>query len=145
VDSELARIWFQRCKSNRGLLHAFLFSQLARNRGAQGRKRPRGSPELVYCHTETLQYVNEKFSQPTTACDDDNVLAVAALAYNGPARTETVSRSPCQGPLKALQVLDIYGGLLDVVPMHLQGLRRMLSMRGGLANLELPGLAQQMS
>ena len=135
-------MWLEKCLSKRGLFHAFLFCQLARNRVTKAQCE---SPELLYCRLETVREVNEKFACPSSACDDDNILAVAALAFNGSVVPSTPLPSPCQGPLKALLILDIYGGVLDTAPVHLEGLAKMVSIRGGLANFQLPGLAQQIS
>jgi hypothetical protein len=145
LRSSLANAWFEKCVSQRGLFHAFFFCQFARNRAAKALTARQDSPELLSCHMEAVREINKKFSNASTACDDENILAVGALAYHGPVKTEIPSRSPCQGPLKALQVLDIYGGVLGTVPVHLDGLARMVSIRGGLANIKLPGLAQQIS
>jgi hypothetical protein len=50
-----------------------------------------------------------------------------------------------QGPMNALQGLDIYTGYIDTVPMHVAGLQRMLALRGGLDSIKFPGLAAMIS
>lgn len=47
--------------------------------------------------------------------------------------------------MNAMQGLDIYGGHLGTVPMHIEGLAKMLSMRGGIENIQFPGLAAMIS
>jgi len=47
--------------------------------------------------------------------------------------------------MNAMQGLDVYGGRLDTVPMHTEGLARMLSIRGGLDKIQFPGLAAMIS
>ena len=145
VQSSLADTWLRKFTSGRGLFHALLYTQLARNRVAKALlAKPDGS-ELVSCHSVTVQEINDKIRNTSTACDDDNIIAVLALAFHGSVRIDDSPSSPSQGPLKALQVLDIYGGALDTVPMHEDGLAKMLAIRGSLANLAMPGLAPQIS
>jgi hypothetical protein len=138
-------MWFQKAVSERRLFHAFMYGQFARNRAAKGLLAKQDSPELVSCHSEAVREVNKRFQNPSTACEDENILAVMILAYNGHALTESPPKSPCQGPLKALQVLNIYGGALDTVPVHIDGLAKMVSIRGGLQKLKLAGLGQRIS
>ena len=145
MQSSLADTWLRKFISQRGLFHALLFTQLARNRVARALLDKPDSSELLSCHSVTVQEINQKIQQTSTACDDDNIIAVLALAFHGSVRIDDSSNSPSQGPLKALQVLDIYGGALDTVPVHEEGLARMLAIRGGLANLAMPGLATQIS
>jgi hypothetical protein len=141
----VATEWLAKCISHRGLFHAFLFGQLSRTRATKALSPGRDSPELKFCHAVTVREVNKKFQNTSTACDDDNILAVLILAFNGQTLTERPSKSPCQGPLKVLQALDIYGGALDTVPMHMEGLAKMLSFRGGAARIKLSGLAHAIS
>ena len=141
----MATEWLAKCISHRGLFHAFLFGQLSRTRATKALSPGRDSPELKFCHAVAVREVNKKFQNTSTACDDDNILAVLILAFNGQTLTERPSKSPCQGPLKVLQALDIYGGALDTVPMHVEGLAKMLSFRGGAAPIKLSGLAQAIS
>jgi len=67
------------------------------------------------------------------------------LSYHGDLRRAAPVMAPSQGPLTTLQLLHIYGGRLETVQVHLQGLAKMLSLRGGLSKIQLPGLAQAIS
>lgn len=100
---------------------------------------------MIICHLETVKGINRSIQYDSTACNDDNILAVLALAISGPAKNTTAAKVPSQGPLKALQCLDICGGALEIVPSHAAGLMKMISIRGGLNDLKVPGLAQQIS
>ena len=100
---------------------------------------------MIFCHLEAIKGINNSIQCDPMACNDDNMLAVLALAISGPTVHNMPLRAPSQGPLKALQALDIYGGALETVPVHVAGLLKMVSMRGGLNTIELPGLAQQLS
>ena len=47
--------------------------------------------------------------------------------------------------MNTLQGIDIYGGRLDTVKIHNDGLAKMVSIRGGLNNVEFLGLAAMIS
>jgi len=142
-DLSIAEMWFRKCFQDRGIFHAAFYCHFARMRAITSREDE--CREQVYCYSEAIREIHRKFENPSTACVDDNILAVFALAYNGDVRRDKPSHSPTSGPLKALQVLDIYGGRLETVHVHLQGLAKMLSIRGGLSKIRLPGLAHLIS
>ncbi|KAI1609879.1 hypothetical protein EDD36DRAFT_453605 [Exophiala viscosa] len=141
--SPLAGTWLRTTFRDRGLFHASLFCQLTRNRVFYA--SPAESREQVQCYTETVRGVHQKFGDTTMSCEDENILAVYALSYHGDLRRSPPAVAPSQGPLTTLQLLHIYGGRLETVPVHLQGLAKMLTLRGGLSKIQLPGLAQAIS
>lgn len=79
------------------------------------------------------------------SCEDENILSVYSLTYHGDLRRDNPAIAPSQGPLTTLQLLHVYGGRLETVQVHLQGLAKMLTLRGGLNKIKLPGLAQAIS
>lgn len=44
-----------------------------------------------------------------------------------------------------MQLLDAYAGRLDPVSIHLKALSKIVSMKGGLGAIKLPGLAAMLS
>lgn len=145
LEESVAHLLYQKCLSQRTLFHAFLFGQFARNRLNAPYGSTHESHEMIVCHLETVKGINRSIQYGTTACSDENIIAVLALAISGQLTVTKLPKAPSQGPLKALQCLDIYGGALEKVPTHAAGLMKMVSMRGGLEELKLPGLAQQIS
>ncbi|KIX98345.1 uncharacterized protein Z520_05646 [Fonsecaea multimorphosa CBS 102226] len=135
--------WLQMTFRDRSLFHASLFCQLTRNRIFL--LSPSDSPETMQCYTETIRGVHQKFADTSVSCEDENILAVYALSYHGEPRVHPPTPAPSQGPLTTLQLLHLYGGRLRTVNVHLQGLAKMLTLRGGLSKLKLPGLAQAIS
>lgn len=142
--SPLAETWLRLTFRDRGLFHASLYCQLTRNRIFFA-ATPAESREQVQCYTETIRGVHQKFQDTSMSCEDANILSVYALSYHGDLRRDPPAIAPSQGPLTTLQLLHIYGGRLETVQVHLQGLAKMLSLRGGLSTLKLPGLAQAIS
>ena len=117
-----------------------MFCQLTRNHVFFA--SPAHSPEQMQCYTETIRGVHHKFADTSMSCEDENILAVYALSYHGELRLHPPVTAPSQGPLTTLQLLHLYGGRLHTVNVHLQGLAKMLALRGGLSKIKLPGLAQ---
>ncbi|EXJ76326.1 uncharacterized protein A1O5_00834 [Cladophialophora psammophila CBS 110553] len=135
--------WLRMTFRDRSLFHASLFCQLTRNRIFL--LSPAESREQVQCYTETIRGVHQKFADSSMSCEDENILAVYALSYHGEPRLHPPAAAPSQGPLTTLQLLHLYGGRLHTVNVHLQGLAKMLTLRGGLSQIKLPGLAQAIS
>ncbi|KIX03592.1 uncharacterized protein Z518_07145 [Rhinocladiella mackenziei CBS 650.93] len=141
--SPLAETWLRTTFRDRGLFHASLFCQLTRNRiffSSAPETR-----EQMQCYNETIRGVHERFKDAILSCEDENILSVYALSYHGELRRDPPAVAPSQGPLTTLQLLHIYGGRLETVQVHLQGLAKMLSLRGGISKIALPGLAQAIS
>lgn len=141
--SPLAEEWQRTTFHDRGLFHASLYCQLTRNRVFFSTAAE--TPEQMQCYTETIRGVHQKFLDLSMRCEDANILSVYALSYHGEPRRDLPEVSPSQGPLTTLQLLHIYGGRLQTVHMHLQGLAKMLTLRGGLSKIKLPGLAKAIS
>lgn len=100
-------------------------------------------------HQKAVKIIKDNMSQPSTACNDENILAVFALSQhqistNHAAAYKTPRNAPKQGPLRSLRLLDLYGGPIRAAKMHQEGLSRMVELRGGVQNLELAGLKEQM-
>lgn len=148
LENSITKQWIYRSMNSSLLFHVLLFSQLARlaapkleGLSAVNRKA------YWYCYAEVVQEMNRRLNDPSTRVSDESLLAIMGLAYSGnPTTGETdYSRSPSQGPMNSMQGLDVYAGQLNSVTMHVNGLTRMLSMRGGIGDIEFPGLQAMLS
>jgi hypothetical protein len=136
----------QQLSSDPGLLHGFLFSQLVRNKAADRYTTGKTEYHMLACYAQAVKYINSRMGHTQTACDDLNILAVSLLAYSGKVNPRNEpGAGPTQGPLKSLQLLDFYGGIIDSDSTHERGLTRMIELRGGIDHVEVPGLAQMLS
>lgn len=133
--------------SEPGCLYAYMFGQLIRNK--HNHRLPLKSQHQLLCaHAETVTYVNQALSDHKIACSDSTILAVFALAYHSitieekpPKGSTAIFRAPEQGPLKSLRLLNLYGGPIETVSMHREGLLKLIQLRGGIEKITLPGLA----
>ncbi|ETI28584.1 hypothetical protein G647_01034 [Cladophialophora carrionii CBS 160.54] len=139
--------WISCYMKDSTFFHAICFAQLARSLATETRLKPINRKAYWYCYAEVVREVNRRFNDPAERCSDETIFAVQALAFHGDATTDEADtpRSPSQGPMNSMQGLDIYAGRLNPVSMHVNGLARMLALRGGIADIELPGLAAMLS
>ncbi|KIY02124.1 uncharacterized protein Z520_02262 [Fonsecaea multimorphosa CBS 102226] len=142
-NDDLAATWVRKIMSDSGLLYAYMFSQLMRNKQKQhlGRKAER---QLIHAYSETITYVNRALTNHSTACSDSTLLAVFTLAYHSMTLDSRPQpnrpRGPTQGPLNSLRLLNLYGGPLEAASMHREGLLKIIELRGGIEKYTLPGL-----
>ncbi|KIW81531.1 hypothetical protein Z517_04557 [Fonsecaea pedrosoi CBS 271.37] len=142
-ENELAAIWVRTIMSDAGILYAYMFSQLMRNKHKHRLDRI-AEHQLLHAYSETVTYVNTALSNRGTACNDRTLLAVFTLAYHSMTLDsqppQDPPRGPAQGPLNSLRLLNLYGGPLGAVSIHREGLLKMIELRGGIGKFTLPGL-----
>ncbi|RVX74522.1 hypothetical protein B0A52_01648 [Exophiala mesophila] len=154
--SHIATTWFETIIADPGLLHASLYAALIRNKVTKHLLIDREELKIAVCQSESVQAINSRLSDPKpgVACGDLNIQSVFNLAFNSLRSQDSGSDSsssqsqftrPAQGPLGSLKMIDLYGGRIETMPVHCHGLNRMISVRGGLHKLELPGLGSQIS
>ncbi|KAJ9609016.1 hypothetical protein H2200_006787 [Cladophialophora chaetospira] len=146
-EQSVVQHWISWYMNDSTLFHALCFAQLARSSTKVTELKPIDRRAYWYCYSEVVREVNRRFSDPSESCSDENILAVLALAFHGDATPDEtdIPRSPSQGPMNSMQGLETYAGYLNPVSLHVNGLARMLSLRGGIADIEFPGLAAMLS
>lgn len=126
-----------------------ILSQLVRDIHANA-SRSRGQLNRLALaqRNAVVKLVNAHLQNPQVACTNDTIFAVVTLAFNSTTCRTLVSGAhsrPNQGPLKELRCLDLYGGPIEQVSVHQQGLKTLIELRGGLSNIDIPGLPEMMS
>lgn len=100
---------------------------------------------LISTHSKAISLLNEEMKDSKQACSDENMLSVLALACHGRVRQVSEGHErPNQGPLREIQGLAHYA-LVDLVPLHIDGLASLVNMRGGLGSVGLVGLGAAIS
>ncbi|KAJ9663807.1 hypothetical protein H2198_000567 [Neophaeococcomyces mojaviensis] len=138
---QMAKDWFQQCLKTRGILHTALYCQAKRAQAIRPGMTVLPTNELVLCQTEALHAINDKLTQSATACDDESLRIVFSLTWHGAIKQNMPQFVPRQAPMGNLQSLRLFMGVISCDPVHAQGLDNMIALRGGLDNLEMPGLA----
>jgi hypothetical protein len=74
---------------------------------------------------------------------DEVILAIAGLASHEVVNVTEEKIKPFSSPLQSAGLLNTYGGL-QMVPEHRNAVLRLITLRGGIENLRLNGLAECM-
>lgn len=128
--------------SNKYLVHMFLTGTLVDIRGNLGTTPSnRVAFDIFRSRAEIIRRLMAAIKNPVEACTDTNILAIVALTKTVPSqKVELPSKTPKQGPLKSLQLIDSFS-LSDIDPVHVDGLATLVELKGGLEKIETPGLA----
>jgi hypothetical protein len=128
------------------MLHMFIIGALLHSQGAFGSlSRSPTALHLFRSRAEIVRHMSIAMCDADEACKDINIFVVSALANKGPSKRVAMPlKTPKQGPLKKLQSLDSCA-LADTVPVHVDGLSKLIKLKGGLGKVEMPGLAALIS
>lgn len=88
-----------------------------------------------------IQKVNECISDPNVASRDEVILAILILASHEVMKRSTGKENPSNSPLKNAQWLNIYS-TITYVPEHMEAVLNLVTLRGGLENIKMFGLAE---
>jgi hypothetical protein len=124
----------------------FLMGTLIDTRGNLGATPSnRVALDIFRSRAEIVRKLRVAIEDPVDAGKDMNILAIVALAKTVPyQKVELPPKTPKQGPLKSLQLLDSFS-LSNLDPVHVDGLRKLIELKGGLEQIETPGLAPVIS
>ncbi|XRM40629.1 hypothetical protein ABZX51_003937 [Aspergillus tubingensis] len=99
-------------------------------------------PYLKQYYLDTITSINEALHDPVRATADATILAVLMMVEKPLLHDDNQwsKQSPFQAPLQGLQWLDVHSAR-EPNQLHQMGLHRIISLRGGLAQVTTPGLA----
>lgn len=98
-------------------------------------------PTEVLVEARSIELLSQEMSNLETALTEANIVAIVASGYCGKVHPMRKGRLPRQSFLRLLQDLNVYGRMV-VVEAHVEGLKKLVPMLGGLFKLKTPGLAQ---
>jgi hypothetical protein len=126
-----------------------IFVQSVREAELDGAKGARARRIAAAYYSKALVAINEDLRDADTMCADSTLLSVLALAYYQPRnyseRSGAPPARPKQGPMDSLRLLNIHRGPIGKVSIHAKALSRLVALRGGLHDMNLPGLESMMS
>ncbi|KAJ5929817.1 hypothetical protein N7454_006767 [Penicillium verhagenii] len=157
-DSSLQQIpslprlsWFSLARSDPVLFTAFMYGSLCHQRVLWANRRlssdsygPIQHRLLEKCETDSIILINRAVHDPSRAISDAILLSVVCMAHHAAPTEIKIQSTPFHPPFQQLQWLDVYGCLAPNV-IHVQGLVQLLKLRGGIRNVQLPGLAATLS
>jgi hypothetical protein len=145
-----AKDWYSLSTSNSTLLIAMLFGSFVHKRTnwllGRGDFGLADIRMIQMCEVESIRNINRAIQDPSQATSDAVILSVVCLANNRyeERTSQYTDHSPFHAPLRSLQWIDIYGSLFPN-PVHEAGLVQLIALRGGLEEIQLPGLAAVIS
>lgn len=139
--------WFASSACNAALHSTLLYGSYSHRRALwlvkqRGHFSADDAKQMAICEADAIARINRAIKIPAEAVTDELILCVLCMATNKLENPlwEGITQSPFNAPLRSLQWLDVYGRL-SPHPVHQAGLRQLVSLRGGLEKLGLPGLA----
>jgi hypothetical protein len=88
-----------------------------------------------------IQQVNQCLSDPDVASHDEVILAILILASHEAMNMSASKQNPFNSPLRNAQWLNIYS-TITYVPEHMKAVLDLVTLRGGLENIKMFGLAE---
>ncbi|KAK0099539.1 hypothetical protein ONS95_000264 [Cadophora gregata] len=147
-ETQMPTAWFRKAWEKPILMHALAFGAIVHMDVLRSPRISLENPLRLFHKVQTMTLLKEEMKNPDATALDDVILAVLALSTN---EVETVAnhmkekvRSPFNSPLPSIQWLDVYGSITHV-KAHTLAMRSLVARRGGLENVELPGLAETLS
>ena len=100
------------------------------------------TPHLQACYKETITALNDVLRDPARATTDGTILAVLMTVEKSEIEVHKSwsQESPFQAPLQGLQWLNVHSAREPNL-IHQNGLCRIVQLRGGLSNIQTPGVA----
>jgi hypothetical protein len=104
-------------------------------------------------HVRVIKSVRQDLTSSQDKCGDGTITMVLSLALQeqigivgDQSKRQDAFRTPKQGPLQFLRMLDVYGAhrTPETTP-HIRALLKMAQIRGGVARLGIGGLGHQIS
>jgi hypothetical protein len=152
----LIEYWFPLSLHDPTLFTATIFSTLSHQRArwlmkdkADGIFRRQDQKWLELSYLAAITMINKSLQDPENATTDTIALSVLILAELATSEEHALEiilcrDSPFDPPLQSLQWLDVYSSL-PPNPIHVEGLIRIIKLKGGLESIKLPCLAAIMS
>ncbi|KAJ5735850.1 uncharacterized protein N7483_000975 [Penicillium malachiteum] len=142
------QFWLPLSMNDRALFPALLSASLSHRvingllSGVISSRYSDDTPHLQACYKETISALNDVLRDPSRATTDETILAVLMTVEKPEIEMHKLwsQESPFQAPLQGLQWLNVHSAREPNLT-HQNGLCRIIQLRGGLANIQTPGVA----
>lgn len=149
INNPYLQSWLPLSLESPILFAALLFSSLTHKRArwliSGHTSDPFEEPDeqlLALSYKDTVHLANEALRDPAQATSDTTILSVLMMieSTEAPMKRDWNRKSPFRAPLQGLQWLNIHGSRVPNLD-HQNGLSRLIKLKGGLQNIEVPGVA----
>jgi len=137
----LSKAWFTSGLRTPLLFHALVYSGSNHLDFMRWSNIFPNAPKPLSHKLVVIRKLNEALSDPSLASSDEVILAILILASQEVFMSKEITRNPFNSPLRTLGWLNVYGNF-KFVPQHVKAVGEIVTMRGGLENLKLNGLAE---
>jgi hypothetical protein len=123
------------------LFDAMIFTAICHRNILYLSKSCPNSPQALPYKLRMIQRLKERISNTSEAVRDEFIWSIMALAFNESINVTTEKRRPFNTPLRKARWINVYGNI-EAVPEHMKAVLDIISLRGGINNLKLCGLAE---
>jgi hypothetical protein len=141
--NSVAKAWLSTCVGNPFLFNVLTWSTCIKRNFIHGSRIYCNSTQALTYKVAGIQQLNKVISNGRKVLTDEVILAIVGLAAHEVVNVTEDKIKPFSSPLQSAGLLDVYGGM-QVVPEHRDAILRLVTMRGGIENLTLLGLAEGM-
>jgi len=136
-----SRAWYSAGIKNPFLFNVLLWSACCHRDVLRGPKREIDSLQTLSYKVNAIRLLNDVLSDGSKAITDEVILTVVGLAAHDVLPITPLNPKPFNSPLKNAGGLAFYSVAADA-PEHMEAIKTLIALRGGLDNLKLPGLAE---
>lgn len=145
-------IWVASAMRNPALLSAYVYGNLTHElafRWMRGELTPEYKRQLMMqimvAELEAINRISEALADPQQRFSEELTLAIFLMGYSYVSERQLPSdRSQHMSPLRDLQWASVYS-VLEYNTTHVNGLMQLISLRGGLDAIKMPGLVEMLS
>jgi hypothetical protein len=141
ATSTLSKAWLPTGLKHPLLFHALVFAGSIHLDFLRTSKIFPNSPNAISHKLAVINELREIMKDPNLACRDEVILAILILSSHESMAPSQATVNPFNSPLKKAQWLNVYGSI-SYVPEHMKAVMELCTIRGGIENLELYGLAE---
>jgi hypothetical protein len=133
--------WLGACQKAPLLFHALLFSSSIHLDFIRRSKFISNSPTNLSYKLLIFRLLTELMREGNEPVRDEVILAILELSSHEVMPCTEEKRNPFQPPLTSLQFLNVYG-TIKCVPQHKKAVLDLISLKGGIEEIQLAGLAE---
>jgi hypothetical protein len=133
--------WLGACQKTPLLFHVLIFACSIHLDIVRQSKFNWNSPAILSYKQLILRLLSEIIREGNGAVRDEVILAILILSCHEVTPRIEERRNPFKPPLKSLQFLNIYGRF-QFVPQHIKAILDLITLKGGIEEIQLPGLAE---
>ena len=139
--NSIARAWFSASLTSPLLFHALAYAGSNHRDFMRRSQASPNSTETLSHKLRVLQLLPKMLGNGAEPPSDEVILSITLIADATVDNTNSSGgrRNPFNSPLPSLRWQDVYGNA-TMIPEHQNALLKILTLRGGVDNFELPGL-----